>query len=161
MSAYQQVLDALTEHGSTVRANGVSAMAQCPAHDDRDPSLSLRPIEGQALVHCFAGCDTADVLAALNLTMGDLYDEPKGATYRYDDGRVVHRSPSKRFRQSGQTKGTATLYRLSKVVGAVALGATVYVVEGEKDATPWSRSAPSPPAHHRAPATPTRLTGAR
>ena len=137
-TAYARLIDALHEHGSTVRGNGVSAKAQCPAHVDSNPSLSLRPIEGQALIHCFAGCDTADVLAALNLGMSALYDEPAGARYDYTDIagtvlRTVHRTPDKRFRQSGQTKGTATLYRLPQVLEGVAGGDTIYLTEGEKD----------------------------
>ncbi|MBA2639915.1 MAG: AAA family ATPase [Nocardioidaceae bacterium] len=137
-TAYWRVLDALGEHGSKVKANGVSATAQCPAHDDHNPSLRLRRIDGQALLHCHAGCGTADVLAALDLTLGALYDEPTGARYDYTDRagtvlRTVHRSPDKRFRQSGHTKGTAPLYRLPAVVQAVAAGQPVYLVEGEKD----------------------------
>lgn len=115
-----------------MKANGVSATAQCPAHDDRDPSLSVRKIEESVLLHCHAGCQADDVLTALRLTARDLYDEPRGATYHYDDGRLVHRSPEKQFRQSGNTKGGA-LYRRSKVTAAVAAGQTIYVLEGEKD----------------------------
>lgn len=137
-SAYERLLDALHEHGSTVKANGVSAVAQCPAHDDRNPSLSVRRIEGSVLLHCHAGCHVEDVLAALNLSAGDLYDERSGARYDYTDPagkvlRTVHRSPLKDFRQSGDTKGTAPLYRLSAVTQAVQDGTTVYVCEGEKD----------------------------
>ena len=137
-TAYERLLDALHEHGSTVRANGTSAMAQCPAHEDRDPSLSLRRIEGSVLVHCHGTCSTDDVLAALGLAARDLYDDPAGASYAYTDRagatlRSVHRSPDKRFRQSGDTRGAATLYRLPRVVEAVTAGTTVYVVEGEKD----------------------------
>jgi hypothetical protein len=40
-------------------------MARCPAHDDRDPSLSIRDENGKVLVHCYAGCSQADVIAAL------------------------------------------------------------------------------------------------
>ncbi len=41
--------------------------ACCPAHDDRNPSLSIREDkrDGTVLVHCHAGCDQLDVLAAL------------------------------------------------------------------------------------------------
>jgi hypothetical protein len=41
--------------------------ARCPCHDDRLPSLSLRDGDepGRVLVHCFAGCDRRDILAAL------------------------------------------------------------------------------------------------
>jgi putative DNA primase/helicase len=133
MNAYDRLVAVLESHGSNVRSNGTRATARCPAHEDHNPSLSLRRIEGQALIHCFAGCQTVDVLAALNLGLRDLYDDQHGAAYRYDDGRVVHRSPGKRFRQSGQTNGTPQLYRLTRVIEAVRAGGTIYLVEGEKD----------------------------
>jgi hypothetical protein len=40
-------------------------MCRCPAHDDRAPSLSVRPGRVRLLLHCFAGCDASDVLRAL------------------------------------------------------------------------------------------------
>jgi hypothetical protein len=48
--------------------------ARCPAHDDRNPSLSVAVgDDDRVLVHCHAGCKTEDILAALNLKMRDLY----------------------------------------------------------------------------------------
>jgi hypothetical protein len=134
-TAYERIVDALRDTVPQVKDNGRQATANCPAHEDRSPSLSVRAIEGQALVHCHAGCHTEDVLAALNLSMSDLFDEPRGATYRYDDGRIVHRTPDKKFRQTGAkaTKQGTQLYRLAKVREAVAAGAPIYLVEGEKD----------------------------
>lgn len=38
---------------------------RCPAHDDRVASLSVRVGERTLLFHCFAGCETIAVLAAL------------------------------------------------------------------------------------------------
>lgn len=40
-------------------------LCRCPAHDDRTPSLSVRPGERRLLFHCFAGCETKKVLRAL------------------------------------------------------------------------------------------------
>ena len=41
-------------------------MARCPAHDDREPSLSIRDADdGKVLVRCHAGCDQERVIAAL------------------------------------------------------------------------------------------------
>jgi hypothetical protein len=52
-------------------------MARCPAHDDRNPSLSIRELhDGRVLVYCFAGCDTLSILAAIGLEMGDLFETP-------------------------------------------------------------------------------------
>ncbi len=114
--------------------------AKCPAHDGQsNNSLALRQIEGQALLHCFGGCAVADVLATMELTTADLYDEPrKGASYDYRDAlggltRTVHRTPNKRFRQSGDTHSRPQLYRLPEVVTAVGKGVPVFITEGEKD----------------------------
>ncbi|HTX94343.1 MAG TPA: AAA family ATPase [Mycobacterium sp.] len=126
--AYHRILDTLGAAGKTVNTNGIGAMAQCPAHDDNRPSLSLRPINDSVLVHCFAGCQTEAVLRAVNLEMRDLYDDRNGAVYMYPDGRKVHRSPSKQFHQSGNTQGRA-LFHADRIGSAD----TVYVPEGEKD----------------------------
>ena len=139
MSALDNLAAALERAGRRVVRNGqTKAMAQCPAHEDRNPSLSVTQIEGQALVYCHAGCQTDDVLTALSLSRRDLYDDQHGARYDYTDTsgavlRTVTRTADKRFRPSGQTTGTATLYRLPAIVAAVAEGRPVYLVEGEKD----------------------------
>lgn len=48
-------------------------IAKCPAHDDHEPSLSIRPGGKQPIVmQCHAGCRTEDILAALDLTWDDI-----------------------------------------------------------------------------------------
>lgn len=47
------------------RKVGHGWMARCPAHDDREPSLSIRDADGKVLVRCHAGCDQRDVIATL------------------------------------------------------------------------------------------------
>jgi putative DNA primase/helicase len=47
------------------RKAGGAWMARCPAHDDRDPSLSIQDANGKVLVRCHAGCDQAQVIAKL------------------------------------------------------------------------------------------------
>jgi len=42
-------------------------MCRCPAHDDRVPSLSVRPGRTHLLLHCFAGCDASAILRALEM----------------------------------------------------------------------------------------------
>jgi len=57
-------------------------VACCPAHDDKNPSLSITQISDKVLVHCFAGCKQRDVLQALtelglwNRKFQDLHPEP-------------------------------------------------------------------------------------
>ena len=41
-------------------------MARCPAHEDTNPSLSIRLDDsGKVLVHCHAGCQQQNVIDAL------------------------------------------------------------------------------------------------
>ena len=48
------------------RKSGGGWMARCPAHDDREPSLSIRKgDDGKVLVRCHAGCDQERVIAVL------------------------------------------------------------------------------------------------
>jgi hypothetical protein len=48
------------------RKSGWQYYANCPAHDDREPSLSIKPGQYVRLVwHCEAGCDSANVRAGL------------------------------------------------------------------------------------------------
>jgi putative DNA primase/helicase len=54
------------------RTSTNSWVARCPAHDDRDPSLSVALRDGRALLHCFAGCSPEAVLEAVGLTWRDL-----------------------------------------------------------------------------------------
>ena len=60
-----------------VRNRGDSSwMACCPAHNDKNPSLSIKETkDGDVLLHCFAGCGVDDVVAALGLEMSDLFSK--------------------------------------------------------------------------------------
>lgn len=61
-----------------VRASGPGRwVARCPSHPDRSPSLSIRETsDGTILVHDFAGCSPADILAAVGMELKDLFPEP-------------------------------------------------------------------------------------
>lgn len=61
--------------------------ARCPAHDDDRPSLSLAVgDDGRVLIHCFAGCTPAQVVAAVGMRMADLVPTTNiVATYPYRD----------------------------------------------------------------------------
>ena len=112
----QAVLDRL--HG--VRKGGRGYQARCPAHEDREPSLSVW-LDGNDRVAftCFAGCREPDILTALGMTWQDITEKPNRpaktpapskpsprivATYDYTDEhgallyQVVRYTP-KSFRQ--------------------------------------------------------------
>ena len=49
-----------------VRPNGNGRTALCPAHDDRNNSLSVgEGSDGRVLLKCFAGCDASEIVTAL------------------------------------------------------------------------------------------------
>ncbi len=91
-SSLQRVLRAVENvTGTAATPNGDDYLALCPAHDDHKPSLSIKEGEDQrVLLHCRAGCKTTSVVAALGLTMRDLFAAPSNskvpvATYSYTD----------------------------------------------------------------------------
>jgi 5S rRNA maturation endonuclease (ribonuclease M5) len=148
---------------SGVRAAGEGRWsARCPAHDDQRASLSISAGEGgKTLLHCHAGCPTADVLAIIGLTPRDLFANANGSNgngharparrevaqydYRDEQGNLLYqvvRFDPKDFRQRRPTPGGGwtwklgdtrrVLFRLSELLAADP-AATVFVVEGEKD----------------------------
>ena len=75
MRPVEKVLDRL----EGVREVNASWKALCPAHDDREPSLSISEgDDGRALLKCFAGCTNPEVVAALDLDMSDLFVQRNG-----------------------------------------------------------------------------------
>lgn len=56
------------------RKAGSGWSAKCPAHDDRNASLSISAgDDGRTLVKCHAGCATDAVLHATGLKLSDLF----------------------------------------------------------------------------------------
>lgn len=142
--------------GEGLKRSGENWVGRCPAHEDRRASLSVSVgDDGRVLLHCHAGCETADIAAKMGMDLADLFPgNGKGsspqiaATYDYvgDDGKLLYqvcRMTPKDFRQRtpdgaggwnwklGDTR--RVLYRLPKVLESAAAGRVVFVVEGEKD----------------------------
>ena len=78
----QGVLDRL-EH---VTGGNGKWMALCPAHKDRSPSLAINETDDRLLLHCFAGCETKYVAAAVGLDMSDLFHQ-KLTSIRLTEGK--------------------------------------------------------------------------
>lgn len=78
-------IDALVSRLNGVKQTGPGKyIACCPGHDDRSPSLALKECEdGRVLIHCFAGCETEDVLSAIGLTFSDVMPERSGGKQSY------------------------------------------------------------------------------
>lgn len=49
-------------------------IACCPVHDDRNPSMSIREIDGKILLTCFGcGAGAHEIVEALGLSLNDLF----------------------------------------------------------------------------------------
>lgn len=63
-----------------VQQGGGGVTAACPAHDDRRNSLSVGKAEdGTVLLHCFVGCSVEQIVAALGLSLADLFPANRSA----------------------------------------------------------------------------------
>lgn len=52
-------------------------MACCPAHDDKDPSLSVAVTPGgKILLKCWTGCSALEIVHAMGLNLHDLFEKP-------------------------------------------------------------------------------------
>lgn len=81
-------IDRVLEKLPDAKRNGSGWIARCPAHDDRNPSLSISEgDDGRVLLHCHAGCSHSEVLKALGLTESDLFV--------HDNRRNRHHPPPK------------------------------------------------------------------
>ena len=84
MSAPAEVLLARLEG---VRGAGDGQwMARCPAHADRNPSLSIRETgtgDGRVLLHCFGGCSVADILGTIGLSFANLFPPREHADHHH------------------------------------------------------------------------------
>jgi len=73
-SSITSILDRLEARGCSPRRSGSRWMACCPAHEDRQPSLSVTEgRDGRVLLRCWGGCATEAVLIALDLRWSDLF----------------------------------------------------------------------------------------
>ena len=64
-------------------------VACCPAHDDRNPSLSITDSETKLLVHCFAGCTQAEVIEALS-ALGLWHKPPQKNSAPYSPDELTY-----------------------------------------------------------------------
>lgn len=91
------IRERLTDADCNPRKAGRQTNARCPAHEDSTASLTLSEgRDGRVLLHCFAGCQTDDVLRALGLELRDLFP-PRDRNDRLravPPGRLPRRPPT-------------------------------------------------------------------
>jgi len=129
------------------RRSGAGWIAKCPAHDDKNPSLSIRDADGKVLLHCHAGCAQGDVIDALKahgvwqpertensriVAEYDYTDEQGNLLYqvvRYQPKDFKQRRPDGCGGWIWRKGSRQVLYHLPEVLEAPI----VFVVEGERD----------------------------
>jgi len=81
-------------------------MCRCPAHEDRSPSLSVRPGRTRLLLHCFAGCSASEVLRALEAR--DLLNpSAAGSPHRTPAATAANGAALRIWSESRPVRGTA------------------------------------------------------
>ena len=131
--------------------------ACCPAHDDKNPSLSITEKDGKILFHCHRGCSAEEIVNAMGLKLSDLFTVPckslskqrnqpiRTHVYRDAEGNTVARKSIYRkadgskyakwerlencIWHKGLGEIKAPLYRLNELSDSDM----IYIVEGEKD----------------------------
>ena len=130
-----------------------SHQAQCPSHKDKLPSLSITEDGDKILMHCHAGCTIHDIIAAIGLTINDLFIEQnrksivmekynytdaegslKYQVVKYENKGFSQRKPDDNGGWVNSLKGVQRMpYRLPEVIAGVSDGKIIIIAEGEKD----------------------------
>ena len=74
MSGARDAFDRIRSQAEKMRGGGDSFTCRCPAHEDRDPSLSVKLDGDRVLLHCHAGCEAEAIVRAFGLELRDLFD---------------------------------------------------------------------------------------
>jgi hypothetical protein len=78
------------------KRSGNGWIARCPAHDDRNPSLSISEgDDGRALVHCHAGCKPGAIVEAVGMKLADLMPEAPARPGAMNNGRATPKAQTK------------------------------------------------------------------
>ena len=81
MGAMEKITEALETRG----CKGRNGSYQCPSHDDRHESLSVRETRpGGIGVKCHTGCTAEEIMGALGMSTADLFDERPHEVARYN-----------------------------------------------------------------------------
>lgn len=133
--------------------NGYTAC--CPAHADKNPSLSITKEPDKILLKCHANCSFDEIVGALGMKSKNFFRPTEGrsktvAVYDYCDAnevllyQVVRQEPKKFYQRRpdkdnpgkfiNNLKDTERVfYKLSLLLKGVNAGQSIHITEGEKD----------------------------
>ena len=76
------------------------ATALCPAHNDKNPSLSVKLTDQKILLNCHAGCSFTAIVSALNMNINQFNTKNSKSKkrrqevcrydYRSEDGKLLY-----------------------------------------------------------------------
>ncbi|MBW8075774.1 MULTISPECIES: hypothetical protein [Metallibacterium] len=105
-------IDALLSRLDRVQRGAHGWRADCPnGHKTRGALSVAQSDDGRVLLHCFAGCSTADVLGAAGLTLADVMPERLR-----DDSPEGRRAARERFRLASVTAAAGIIAREAQIV---------------------------------------------
>lgn len=68
--------DEVLSHFTIKKRYRDKAQCICPAHSDKEASLTISRGDKGTVIHCHAGCETETILGAVGLRLTDLFEEP-------------------------------------------------------------------------------------
>ena len=84
----------ILSHFQIVKRYGDRVQAKCPAHDDKQASLTITKGKKCTLLHCHAGCSYEAIIQSIGLKKQDLFyeDKPSNSNWRtYIESREQRR----------------------------------------------------------------------
>lgn len=104
-------IDALLSRLGRVQRGAQGWRADCPnGHKARGALSIAQGDDGRILLHCFAGCSTAEVLGALGLALADVMPERLR-----DESPEARRSARERFRLASVTAAAGVIEREARI----------------------------------------------
>ena len=154
MNELQQTLRHIIDRTNAKNSgDGNSYLGLCPAHEDRNPSLSLTLGDNKILLNCHAGCSFDGIVSAVGMNQSQFFvhsdnsKTPKKkevCRYRYENKGGKHAFDVVRFapkdfrplRPDGKwsLEGVERVpYRLPELLQGVKDSKPILLLEGEKD----------------------------
>lgn len=125
-------VDSVLSRLDGVRRSGKGFIARCPAHQDRNASLAVSEGDnGRVLVHCFAGCNIRDVMAAVGLAVADLFPPALSERVQFDDDPCGRKSREYSARQRKADYDAALVSRVRAATGVLDDEAGVVIIAAE------------------------------
>jgi hypothetical protein len=130
-------------------AGSYSTRCPVPAHQDHSPSLTFRDGHRGVLIKCWAGCDLADITAALGLRVSDLFHEQdrRSSDFRrnsrpQDEWAVVWSQTLRRAVEQGRRQAEwAPLFSISDFIrrshGIASMARVLGTAMGGEDPRAW------------------------